>query len=107
MTVVFFDVIDANILSSDDHKHLYSQLESHAAKWKEIGTYLGFSQFELDIIQNSPVHFMKAPKSWLSAMLKDWLQWKTGDQRGSPTLENLKTAVDKVGLGRAAEELHL
>ena len=49
---------------------------------------------------------MTAPGSWLSAMLEAWLEWKPGDSRGTVSLESLKKAVDKAGLGRTAAELH-
>ena len=91
------------------HQRLVEQLGAHAAKWKEIGTYLGFRQTELTLIQNSPMHLMGAPGSWLSAMLEAWLQWKPGDSRRSSesaSLESLKKAVSKAGLGRTAAELH-
>ena len=91
------------------HQSLFEQLKSHAAKWREIGTYLGFHQPELNLIQSGPANFMGAPGSWLSAMLTEWLEWKPGDQRGSKeyaSLKSLKTAVDKAGLGRTATDLH-
>ena len=90
------------------HQGLYEQLKPHAAKWREIGTHLGFHQTELSSIQAKPALFMEAPGSWLSAMLTEWLQWKPGDNRGSmeyASLEKLKSAVDKAGLGRTAAEL--
>ena len=90
------------------HQSLYEQLKPYAAKWREIGTHLGFHQPELDSIHAKPALFMGAPDSWLSAMLTDWLQWKPGDSRGSTehaSLEKLKSAVDKAGLGKTAAEL--
>ena len=90
------------------HERLIEQLGTYAPKWKEIGTYLGFHQPELRLIQESPIHFMGAPGTWLSAMLEAWLQWEPGDTRGSKeraSLESLKKAVDKAGLGRTAAGL--
>ena len=71
---------------------------------------LRFTASELFTIQASPAHFANAPSSYLEAMLAIWQQWAPGDARGSKnyaTLELLKTAVDRAGLGRVAEELHL
>ena len=99
-----FDYADAL-----DHKSLYGQLKVHASKWREIGTYLEFHQPELNDIQARPALFMEAPGSYLSAMLEGWLEWEAGDERGSTecaTLENLKSAVSKAGLGRTATRLH-
>ena len=96
--------------NSSHHALLLTQLKQHATKWKEIGTHLGFTQGELSNIQASPLHLNEAPKSWLSAMLSEWLEWAPGDQRGSKnyaTLSGLKSAVREAGLGRTAEELTL
>ena len=62
---------------------------------------------ELSINQDRPILFTTAPKSYLSAMLSDWLQWAPGDNRGSTnyaTLASLRDAVNNAGLGRAAQE---
>ena len=87
---------------------LLNQLNKHAAKWRDIGTNLGFQQGELDNIQAAPKYHMEAPQSWLSAMLSKWLEWAPNDGRGSDqyaTLEALKDAVSKTGLGSTAENL--
>ena len=92
------------------HALLLTQLKEHAAEWRDIGTYLGFSQGELRNIQAAPLDLNGAPKSWLSAMLAEWLEWAPGDERGSKnyaTLSGLKRAVREAGLGRTAEELTL
>ena len=98
-------------LTADSHHQcLYDQLKVHSSKWKEIGTYLGFRQSELNNIQARPALFMEAPTSMLSAMLTEWFEWCPGDTQGSThyaTLERLKSAVSKAGLGRTATELHL
>ena len=90
------------------HALLLSQLTDHAAKWRDIGTHLGFRQGELDTIESKPGLQHGAPKSLLSAMLTDWLEWVPGDHRGSDqvaTLGSLKHAVRMVGLGRTAAVL--
>ena len=88
------------------HQSLFEQLRPHAAKWNEIGTFLGFHQNELRVIEGRPKNFMGAPVSCLSEMLDAWLEWEPGDNRGSVSLESLKKAVKKAGLGRTAAELH-
>ena len=96
--------------NSSHHALLLTQLKKHATDWKDIGTHLGFSQGELSNIQASPLNLNGAPKSWLSAMLAEWLEWAPGDERGSinyATLSGLKSAVKEAGLGRTAEELTL
>ena len=92
------------------HSVLYKQLNKYAAKWKDIAIFLGFRPGELENIESAPKHFTEAPKSLLSAMLAEWLEWAPGDKRGSKnyaTLSGLKSAVREAGLGRTAEELTL
>ena len=87
---------------------LFEQLQTHSAKWREIGLSLGFRPSELDEIQARPLLLSGAPKSFLSAMLADWLQWVPGDSLGSTsfaTLEDLKAALNQTGLGAAAYNL--
>lgn len=96
------------ICSSHHHATLLNQLNIHAAKWRDISTNLGFQQGELDIIEHTPLLLLGAPYSFLRTMLTKWLEWAPNDQRGSgqyATLEALKDAVSKAGLGRTAESL--
>ena len=98
------------ILNGSHLSCILDQLKSHASNWREIGIYLGFHPGELDGIQSGPLLLAQAPKSWLQAMLADWLQWCPGDARGSTqyaTLSALRKAVDKAGFGRTASELRL
>ena len=91
-------------------RHLLSQLEHCALKWRDIGTNLIFLSNELDIIEGNPTLLQGAPKSWLRAMLEEWLEWAPGDKRGSKsyaTLDSLKSALREANLGRTAEELTL
>ena len=99
-----------NRLSDNHHSVLLKQLTKHAATWKEIGTYLGFTQGQLDNIQANQFLAMNSPVSWLSTMLAQWLQWAPGDSRGSTsfaTLEDLKTALNQAGLGATAHDLRV
>ena len=89
---------------------LYEQLSLYAAKWRTIGAYLGFHQGELDTIESKPLLLHEAPKSWLREMLSEWLEWAPGDGRGSvrcATLNQLRDAARKSGLGRTAQELQV
>ena len=93
-----------------DKSFLIQQLSDCAAKWRKIGTHLKFQQKELDIIQANPLLLNGAPRSWLSVMLSDWMEWAPGDSRGSTSyanLEDLKSAVSKAGFGIIAAELSL
>ena len=118
MIVCIFTTAKASeVKSSDDsirlnEKHrakLLSQLKVHAAKWTNIGTYLGFQQGELESIQSNLLLLTRdPPQSYLNAMLSEWFQWAPNDSRGSEgfaTLGALKKAVSQAGLGATAAEL--
>ena len=99
-----------NRLTDQHYGVLVEQLSQHAAKWREIGGKLHFTQGELNNIQINVVLSTGSPGSWLSAMLSQWLQWAPGDARGSAnfaTLETLKDALRQTNLGAAAHDLHL
>ena len=85
---------------------MYQKLTEHSAKWRDIGTLLGFRPSELDEIQARPALYATAPKSWLGTVLAEWFQWSPGDQRGSikcATLEGLSDALNKAGLSESAQ----
>ena len=87
---------------------LFKQLKKHAAKWREIGTHLEFLPSELDNIEARPNLIQGAPKSWLGAMLQEWVQWAPEDSRGSTgfaNIEDLKNALREAGLGATAHDL--
>ena len=96
--------------SSIEKSDLRHPLSHCALKWRDIGTNLGFLSNELDINEGNPTLPQGAPKSWLRAMLEEWLEWAPGDKRGSKsyaTLHSLKSALREANLGRIAEELTL
>ena len=89
---------------------MFQQLNIHASKWREIGTYLGFRLGELSNIEARPTLVSSAPTSWLSAMLEEWIQWAPGDNRGSTgfaKIEDLKRALRHAGLAATADALEL
>ena len=89
---------------------LLRQLKKHAAKWRDIGTYLEFLPSELDNIQARPNLMQGAPMSYLGAMLQEWMQWAPADDRGSTnfaSMEDLRNALDQAGFGATAHELKL
>ena len=97
-------------LSARDLTKITEYVKPHSHKWKEIGQGLGFTADELSNIEARLTLLIGAPYSYLSAMLSDWCHWAPGDVRGSTnyaTLDSLKTALNKAGLGRRAQELHL
>ena len=100
--------LEKYILSESHHGSLFHKLIEHATKWREIGSSLRFRPSELEEIQARPLLLNGAPRSFLSAMLADWLQWAPGDSRGTTsfaTLENLKAALNQAGLGATAHDL--
>ena len=89
-------------LLKDRHRaKLCEQLGPHAAYWKTVGMHLGFPSGELQNIESAPNNMANAPKSFLDDMLDKWLK------REEPiaTLEDLKVALRRAGLGRVAAEL--
>ena len=100
--------IDTKRLTECDITALIGKLEPHAHQWRDIAMHLGFQQTELDNIQARPLLLQGAPQSWLRAMLSEWLQWAPNDSRGSSsfaTLQALKDALNKSGLGATASTL--
>lgn len=97
-------------LTDIHHAHLLQQLQIHAARWKDIGTYLGYRQGELDNIQLNARLSIDPSTRCLSEVLSKWFQWAPGDARGSTnfaTLESLKNALRQAGLGATAHDLKL
>jgi hypothetical protein len=95
-------------LNQHNHSVLFRQLQIHSAQWREIALCLGFLPSELDEIQARPFLLSGAPKSWLSKMLAEWLQWAPGDSRGSKKfamLEDLKCALSESGFSNLACDL--
>ena len=92
-----------NIKLSERHQSFLSlELKTQSTEWKSIAIYLGFTGSELKIIEAKPLLLSGAPTSWLNEMLSEWLQCAPGDGRGSTkiaTLEGLRDALDKAGLG--------
>ena len=86
---------------------MYYKLEGHAARWRDIGRALGFTEGEMDNIAGRPFLTQLAPNSWLGEMLTQWLEWAPGDGRGSvgfATKEVLRAALLKVNLGQLAQQ---
>ena len=95
-------------LSNDHFSNLFGKVSRHSAKWREIGVHLGFHPGELDDIQARPLLLSNAPKSWLEAMLAEWIQWAPGDGRGSKgyaTLHSIWNALVMSGEREAAQSL--
>lgn len=95
-------------ISDEELSRVCVILGPYAHKWKQIGLSLGFTRPELSNIEVKPALFSTAPQSYMHAMLSDWQQWSPGDYRGShdyATLTSLQSAVDRAGLGGAAQEI--
>ena len=82
-------------------------LGNHATHWQIIGMNLGFSISEMKMIEHNPASLIGAPKTWLTELLEQWLQWdSTGENEGrTATIENLVEAVRKANLGKTATDL--
>ena len=88
---------------------MLKQLKKHAARWKDIGRNLGFTEGELNNIAKDTVLLLRGPQGYLDTLLTQWLEWAPGDERGSKgyaTLEGMKAALLQANLGVTAHELH-
>ena len=77
---------------------LLDKLRNHAHNWRLIGTYLGFEQGKLNSIEVSLPLIPGSPMSFLFAMLTEWLQRAPNDCRGCPSIENLNSALCRIGM---------
>ena len=96
---------DSTRLGEGHHTELLSQLNVYASKWRPIGTYLGFSQEELELIHSNPRLVKQVPQSYLEEVLCRWYQWAPGDRRGSEDFATLKALRYEVGLERQLLDL--
>ena len=102
MVIIIFYGFTGTRLHDKDHTDIYRKLEPRAAKWKDIGKALGFTEGEMENIENCPMLLVQAPRSFLREMLTQWLQWAQGDGRGSTgfaTKESLRAALLQANLG--------
>ena len=95
------------ILTEKDLVILLNLLHDFSHKWFDIGISLGFFPSELNLIRTMPSLFMKAPVSYLTKLLSQWVQWPTAKH---PTKANLKTLCvtlrsSIVGLGNLADKV--
>ena len=91
---------------------LFEQLSNCADQWRKIGTYLKFTQSELNMFETQVflLNPQQASLTFLDGMLSKWLLWHPGDGRGSnnyPFLEDLKDVLRLAGLREAADNLNL
>ena len=115
-TLVFFTVSDVAMTSELDvkltEKEIITLLElihTFSSKWDLIGIVLGFAPSELENIKNMPSLFMKAPTSFLTELLSQWVQWPTLSHPTKPTLRALCTSLRSslVGLGSLADKVEM
>ena len=108
LIIDIFCYIEFVQLTQQHHNILLKQLAKHATDWRVIARNLGFSLAEMGNIEGRPLLQAKAPTSWLSTMLEEWLHWKPGDARRShsfATLGDLKAALKKAKLTDTARTL--
>ena len=93
------------VLSETDVCTLVDLIHNFSDKWNCIGLRLGFIQPELNKIRAMPLLLSTAPKSYLTELLSQWVQWPTVDHPTKPTLRALCEALcsSSVGLGSLAE----
>ena len=67
-----------------------------APQWKMVGGALGFLDYDLTIIQNSPSLIQEGTTGYFRQMLSQWLNWAPPNHPW-PTLEALETALRSSG----------
>ena len=67
-----------------------------ALQWQTIGGALGFLDYDLNIIQHSPMLIPEGPTGYFREMLSQWLKWAPPNHPW-PTLEALETALRSSG----------
>ena len=73
-------------------------------EWKTIGGTLGFLDFDLSEIQQSPLLIPEGPTGYFREMLSRWLRWAP-PYHPWPTLENLEKALQTSGQESLAFQL--
>ena len=86
-------------------KYLFDALESYhmSSDWRTLARELGFKLWEVCSIASSPLS-SGGPQTCLEMLLDKWLNWAPPNH-GFPTIEDLITAVRKMGQERLAWKL--
>lgn len=94
------------VVSCSHVRHIVEILAPHAAKWRLIGSQLGFTEGELDNIQIKVLQY-NCTIHCLNVMLDEWRQWPVRSHATTPTLEELERVLrtNTVRLGAVSIEL--
>ena len=98
-------MLTAETLLEDNLELIYYSLELHAARWRNIGIALGFSEEELDNIGSNLSLMAGSPKSRLREMLSQWLTPARDGSRGRASVTSLRNALIKVNLSDALRQI--
>ena len=86
-------------LSDEDHEHLFRRVRNASARWRNIGSALGFTHGQLeDIVQTRALH---TNEHYMCELLSRWLRWAPPNHSW-PCKEDLATALRSVGEERVA-----
>ena len=102
-------VIPTDILKPQHLDNLHwsttgGNLLSVAMRWRDIGSHLGFSDKEMDIIHQQKTD---NENQCLYELLDQWLEWYPGDSRGStsfPTYSRIQKVLVDIGFGNVARD---
>ena len=84
------------ILAGQDLHILTEILRPAVPQWRQIGGALGILEYDLDIIQHSPMLIPVGPPGYLREALTQWLKWAPPNHPW-PTIEALAHAVQSIG----------
>lgn len=94
------------VLKEENLSALLSYIKDFSHKWSSIGIGLGFTPPELEEIKAMPSLFNTAPKSYLTELLNQWVQWPTTKHPTKPTLRAFCSALRNfVDLGSLADKV--
>ena len=97
-------------LTEREVNELLRLIHNFSSKWEVIGSSLGFVPSELEYIRSMPLLLSSAPTSYLTELLRQWIQWPTQTHPAAlPTLRAFCTALRSslVGLGSLADEVEM
>ena len=88
--------LGGGILTEQDIYVLTDMLRAAAPQWRVIGGTLGIPDFDITIIQHTPLLVQEGPPGYFREMLAQWLKW-VPPCHPIPTVEALALALQRNG----------
>ena len=91
-------------LTEEDLSTLLESLKPVIPQWKVVGLALGFPNYELTIIERTPLLIPEGLTGYFREMLSQWLKWAPPNHPW-PTLEALQPVLQSCGYEGLAVQL--